>query len=364
MKVYGLFFSCTPSYKRKGGYALDIIQCLYYRNLRCDCECLFKGITCDSRHIYLTCPSRSEIVKLDKCFVRKNVITVCKPYTSICFDEYNNCFWALSVKDRSKIYKLDYCFDEIDCMSIRIDECPCIQLSGVTCKDCCTLIVCGNIGIAEISKRNGECIKILCRETLRYQYSCVCCGAPGMVTAMTQTQTYTIAWNDLCNCNAAKCCLPDCYHVDDIAICCFDGDNYVYALVTKNMCYSYVLCIKLYSVPMEPCSCCDSYDTCCGCSENDCKKADCSEGAANIIESIALVEAALSHILNAEGEKIQHILCETDDTCKILQVNEAVQKTITSITHLEQVLYSKLQTAQELCTPCDCTKKCNECDNT
>lgn len=84
--------------------------------------------------------------------------------------------------------------------------------------------------------------------------------------------------------------------------------------------------------------------------------ADCKESASSILQSIALIEAALSHILNAEGEKIQKTLCITDNACEIMQINESVNQTITSITFLEQVLYSKLKIAQQLCGQHCCHK--------
>lgn len=61
-----------------------------------------------------------------------------------------------------------------------------------------------------------------------------------------------------------------------------------------------------------------------------------------MIESIAKVETAISHILNAEGEKIQKILACTSDIDKIMCVNERVNETIINVTQLEQVLYNKL----------------------
>jgi hypothetical protein len=76
------------------------------------------------------------------------------------------------------------------------------------------------------------------------------------------------------------------------------------------------------------------------CDDRD--KDKCEVKCDDIIESIALVEAALAHILNAEGEKIQKVVKCSNDIDEILETNRLVNKTITSIVHLEQVLYSKL----------------------
>ncbi|MEG2413316.1 MAG: hypothetical protein RSB61_01550 [Clostridia bacterium] len=63
----------------------------------------------------------------------------------------------------------------------------------------------------------------------------------------------------------------------------------------------------------------------------------------DIIESVALEETGLSHILNAEGEKIQAFVKMPGVTpSQLLAVNASVQATITSITQLEMVLQNKL----------------------
>lgn len=86
-------------------------------------------------------------------------------------------------------------------------------------------------------------------------------------------------------------------------------------------------------------------------------KIDRCEAITDIIESVALQQATLSHILNAEGEQLQKIVCLSDDSCQILKANASVEKTIVSITQLEQVLYAKLKLATELCEkhnqPCE-----------
>jgi hypothetical protein len=63
----------------------------------------------------------------------------------------------------------------------------------------------------------------------------------------------------------------------------------------------------------------------------------------------------LSHILNAEGEKLQKAVELTGSVCELLEMNKSVQKTIMYATHLEHILYAKLQTALEL--------ECNDFDD-
>ncbi|MEG0035736.1 MAG: hypothetical protein RSE64_08035 [Oscillospiraceae bacterium] len=63
----------------------------------------------------------------------------------------------------------------------------------------------------------------------------------------------------------------------------------------------------------------------------------------DLIESVALEETGLSHILNAEGEKIQAFVAMPGVTPdQLLAVNASVQATIDAVTKLEMILQSKL----------------------
>lgn len=63
----------------------------------------------------------------------------------------------------------------------------------------------------------------------------------------------------------------------------------------------------------------------------------------DIIESVALEQTALSHILNAEGEKLQAIIATVDITPEeMLAANKSVQSMVEAITRLEMLLQAKL----------------------
>ena len=70
---------------------------------------------------------------------------------------------------------------------------------------------------------------------------------------------------------------------------------------------------------------------------------DVCEAAAQIMGSIALGEAALAHIMNAEGEKIQAAIANTGDVDKMIAVNASVRDTLEQVNGLEQTLMAKLQ---------------------
>ena len=64
----------------------------------------------------------------------------------------------------------------------------------------------------------------------------------------------------------------------------------------------------------------------------------------DIIQSIALQETALSHILNAEGEKMQAIIAAPNVTPEqLLALNKSVEMLINSVTRLEMMLQAKLE---------------------
>ena len=63
----------------------------------------------------------------------------------------------------------------------------------------------------------------------------------------------------------------------------------------------------------------------------------------DLIQSVALEETALSHILNAEGEKIQKMVALPDVTPEVLlAANKSVESMVNAVSRLEMILQSKL----------------------
>ena len=76
-----------------------------------------------------------------------------------------------------------------------------------------------------------------------------------------------------------------------------------------------------------------------------------------ILTSIAMEETALSHIINAEGEKIQYVLArKCVDLHEVIAVNDSVACLIGKITDLQFLLKMKMQLAKEFlpCEKCCC----------
>ena len=68
------------------------------------------------------------------------------------------------------------------------------------------------------------------------------------------------------------------------------------------------------------------------------------EAVNSIMTSIAMEEAALSHIINAEGEKIQFAIKRCNaDVASVVRVNESVSCLIDRIIDLQVILKNKLR---------------------
>lgn len=78
------------------------------------------------------------------------------------------------------------------------------------------------------------------------------------------------------------------------------------------------------------------------------------QAISDLIESVALQEAGLAHILNAEGEKLQKAISRADVSApQLLQFNRSVEDTLRAVTQLEVILQGKLALFQDcLCSNC------------
>lgn len=79
-----------------------------------------------------------------------------------------------------------------------------------------------------------------------------------------------------------------------------------------------------------------------------------NQAISDIIESVALEQTGLSHILNAEGEKIQKIVANgTVD--QMLCGNKSVQSMVDAVARLEMILQMKLGLFScNICNITDC----------
>lgn len=73
----------------------------------------------------------------------------------------------------------------------------------------------------------------------------------------------------------------------------------------------------------------------------------------DLIESIAMQERALSHILNAESEKMQTVINMEGVTAQqLLQPNRSVEQMVNTATRLETILQTKLELVDMIDATC------------
>ncbi|WP_257156174.1 hypothetical protein [Bacillus thuringiensis] len=100
-----------------------------------------------------------------------------------------------------------------------------------------------------------------------------------------------------------------------------------------------------------------------------------------LLSSIAMEEIGLSHILNAEGEKLQHFMKQKKrNFCEYIAINQSVNATLKTIVKSQLLLQLKLEEVNaikdvenpEHCTPCKsyeehtpcCKQTCYPCQPT
>ena len=73
-------------------------------------------------------------------------------------------------------------------------------------------------------------------------------------------------------------------------------------------------------------------------------KVTLEQAVIDLMESIALQESALSHILCAESQKMKTALAMNEiDLCKLLEVNDSATNMVHAVANLELVLKDKLE---------------------
>ncbi|MEG2537738.1 MAG: hypothetical protein RSA45_07325 [Hydrogenoanaerobacterium sp.] len=328
----------------------------------------YQGIAFDGCCYYLTAKNRKKISKLDKCLKLVEDIPVGRVYSSICYDSTEKCFWATSCTRCHGIYKLNEDLKEVSLLRPE-PFCGVFSCVAYCCKSNSLLVSIGDkiIHINKLHPENADEIKH-CQGAFITGVTCI---SPCYIYYFIKDeQQVRVISED--GAIIEEFTPPEGDIIQQMLYCGRDLEyDYFKALTLKQGCYPYLLELRLPRHIMGnilPCN-----KICCGC-HGDCT-APCDEceccpprppynGCNDILESIALVEAAIAHILNAEGEKIQKAVAIASCTAELLAVNEEVNRTIIYVTQLEQVLYSKLEAAQKcycpIVPPCnDCTE--NEC---
>lgn len=350
---------------------------LRYNNetaLSCNGNDMYKQMAFDGCNYYFL--NNYKVVKYDNCFEEIEEVRTYRDYDNFCYDFKEDVFWATSKKCPYKIFKLSCCFKEIDCIQICTHEYCDGMVTGIS-YDCCkdSLLV---------SFLN--CIVLVCKEdesTTLVSHSChewitgVFSLCPGYIVTSLKDKKQIVSIYDECNRLVNQFCVPCKFKLENIIFnpcrdkkhdnkCdCDSKKEYDFdVFVVKKGCYPYVITTTLTECELSftPCHC--NYESCKDCDKEKCRK---EHACIQIVESIALVEAAISEILVAESKKIKKVITLTDDIDdidEIICVNKQVNQMIVNVTHLEQVLYNKLSKIKECCPDIcedECEKSCKKC---
>ncbi len=318
----------------------------------------------DGCNYYFTLACECRIVKTDTCFKTKKYFETCRVYDAICYDPKEHCFWASSKKYCNKLFKLNCRMFEIDCISVACNANH-GNITGLS-YNCCnnSLIVSFANLVIEVKKQNHE-TNILYLSNGESILS-VLSISPGYIISSSANKKQYIRILDKCGKQIDCLCLKTKDIIKDMLFnpCVKCKKHFIVFLIMKCGCYPHLCKHHVSSEELGYRICCENFKVCKNCcDENTCDERDTY---ADVMESVALMEAALSHILNAEGEKLQKVLKDTNDVDKLISVNKEINKTIINATHLEHVLHAKLMA---LTDSKDCFKdkkdkcKCDEKSN-
>ena len=77
----------------------------------------------------------------------------------------------------------------------------------------------------------------------------------------------------------------------------------------------------------------------------------CMQSVANLLQSVALEEAGLAHIINAEGQKIEKCIEKACGCNELIKINESVSDTLKNVIKLQMLLQFKLEEVAKIQCP-------------
>lgn len=303
-----------------------------------------KGVAINGCDFFFLENCKCNIIKWNIATQAIEVIPLMQKYRCLCFDDKECCYWAIPEREPNRIYRLNLCFRELAYTTINGDfqQCP----SGLCCDGCKEgLWISYPSQLAfwdKFSKKMtwyknddsqrmnlGIIVQSGCRMACYYE------GNRHFIEAVLPCQQDSI---ELCISKHYQLVGMAPYHNKQKCNAC-------HFCVVLSKCNSHELVLTEYCIDLngQPNKCC------CG---SPCPPSPCPPlpplppcgGSYEIMHSIALEEAGISHILNAEGEKIQKAVAISNSIDELLCVNKSVKHTLTQVTLLEGMLYSKLET--------------------
>lgn len=306
--------------------------------------------TFDGCYYYFLLSQCKEIIKTNLEFEEIKCFHLKRQYSCICYAWSNCCFFAYDQKTPYCLYQLNCNFEEISIINLCENCIGNNQVTSISFNCCLKHLIISTVSkIIEIQLETGECLRSYAPQvgsiTGSYAFPpfYLFLAYHGNIQSLYALNYSGTLWK-LCSFKADQevrglVFYPGTKHC---------SESYFEFLVVKCECTPEICRLPLSQLPSIQESCPCNYKLHC-CKQPPIPPIPPTPPCCNILESIALEEAAISHILNAEGEKLQKVLAISNDINTILCVNKEVNETIVNVTGLEQVLYSKLLTASKYC---------------
>ncbi len=314
----------------------------------------------DGCFYYFTLFCQEKILKTTTDFRLVGEFPTARSYDCLCYDSKAGCFWASIPQSATRLFQLDCQFQEIGCLCLHHNLRG--KLTALAYHPCHhSLFLAFPCGLLEYNQAE-ETLTTLPPVPGLITACCVICPGYLLVTRQGKQQTlhsffdtgekireYTLP--HLCSLQSFlyNPCQGEVPHIDSI--------------FTQQGCYpSYSkFPVTPHNLGFNPCIC--NHRICQHCCCDPCCAPE--ESLSEVLESIALLETALSCILNAQGESLQKMVAESDSLEEMLEANQQVSQTITKVTRLEQVLYCKLEALEQIqpCPPKPCRLEKNSSQN-
>lgn len=325
-------------YNEDGGIFLITIKPGCYKTMSCSIDDI-KSVAYDGCDFALLSCAYDGIIRLDENLCAQGRYDCAHHYDGICFDRTECYYYAYSNEHPSMLFCLDLNFRKLKTWEIEEGIC------AISVHPTCSIILILYANKIVLWDRNSQTIiKTKCIEEGMQVIDIVTIQDGYCLAYQMEGNTYIEVFSPSYECPKAYC-LSCSYHLEAMVLkedCVReDGECYEILVFLKDCSTNENIILSLEVII----SCEDSsHEPCPGPTNITCEK-----GVSEVIHSIALEEAGIAHILNAEGEKLQKAVASDLSIEELLMVNESVRKTITQITLLEGQLYSKLESLHCLC---------------
>ncbi len=332
----------------------------------------------DGLYYYFIVTNSNKVIQADTSLNILNIFNYEHILTSICYDTNNKCFWASLKNINNKLISFNFNIitknlDILETLYLNPSLDSLNYINNINF-NCCndSLVIAYERHIIELEKNGNDYKKIY--YTSNGSIIDVLSISPNYLVLVDTQDLYTSSLNSYNKIYQKIYVLDKNGKIFDY----LDISNYIYVnslvfnpcstdilgvfidyLVSDSNNLQYMCSKNIIFSKFEYKSCECNYTVCDANSDNNKPnpnpkpKPPKPDACDEILESIALVEASIACVLNAESLKLKKILECSDDLDLILKTNKQINKTIISLTNLEQLLYNKLVAVLEICEICE-----------